>query len=69
MEIQITKQTKIKEISVTEFNVAEINKIKKLKGGATRQKSKAPTFSAHLWGHLSRTNEQFGVVQRSRSSH
>lgn len=69
MEIQITKQTKIKEVSVAEFNVAEINKIKKLKGGAARQKSKAPTFSSHLWGHIPRINEQLGMVKRSRPSH
>ena len=30
----------------------EINKIKKLKGGALRQKSKGPTFRYYLPGHM-----------------
>lgn len=48
MEIQITGNAEISEISVAKFNVTEINKIKKLKGGAIRQNSKAPTFRLDL---------------------
>ena len=57
MEIQITNQTTVKEISVSQFNVSEINKIKKLKGGAIRQNSKAPTFSSYLRGDIPRDDE------------
>lgn len=57
MEIQITNQTTVKEISVSQFNVSEINKIKKLKGGAIRQNSKAPTFSFDLWRDIPRDDE------------
>lgn len=52
MEIRITTQAKIEEISYSEFNVAEVNKIKKLKGGALRQESKAPTFCFDVPGHM-----------------
>ena len=57
MEIQITGQAKIKEVSVKHFNVSEINKIKKLKGGSIRQNSKAPTFSFDLWRDISWNDE------------
>lgn len=57
MEIQITGQPKMQEITASKFNVMEINKIKKLKGGAVRQNSKAPTFSFDLWRYLSRNDE------------
>jgi len=52
MEIQVTNKAVIKEVSTEAFNVAEINKIKKLKGGAIRQDSKAPTFCSYLPGHM-----------------
>lgn len=52
MEIQITGQAKIKEVSVKHFNVAEIDKVKSLKGGAYRQDSKAPTFRFDVPRHL-----------------
>lgn len=58
MEIQVTKQTKIKEIPTEQFNVSQINSIKHLKGGAYRQDSKAPTFSFDLRWYLPRDDEQ-----------
>ena len=57
MEIRITAPIEMAEISATEFNVKEINKIKYLKGGAVRQNSKAPTFSSYLRGDLPRNDE------------
>ena len=57
MEIQIKGQPKMQEITASEFNVMEINKIKKLKGGAVRQNSKAPTFSFDLWRYIPRDDE------------
>ena len=42
MEIQITDQATIREISPDEFNVLQINRIKK-EFGAFRQESKGPT--------------------------
>lgn len=57
MAIQITKPTKVTEITSAQFNVAEINKIKKLKGGAFRQNSKAPTFSFDLRRYVSRDDD------------
>ena len=57
MEIQITGQPKMQEITASKFNVMEINKIKKLKGGAVRQNSKAPTFSFDLWRYVPRDDE------------
>lgn len=57
MEIRITAPIEMAEISATEFNVKEINKIKYLKGGAVRQNSKAPTFSSYLRRDLPRNDE------------
>lgn len=42
MEIRIDPFAEIKEISASEFNVTQINRIKKEYGGL-RQESKAPT--------------------------
>lgn len=42
MEIRLDPGTQIEEISVTEFNVSQINRISKEFGGL-RQESKAPT--------------------------
>lgn len=42
MEIHLNEIAEISEISVTEFNVIQINNIKKEYGGL-RQASKAPT--------------------------
>ena len=42
MALQLTADTTISEISVSEFNVREINRIGE-DHGAIRQKSKAPT--------------------------
>lgn len=42
MEIHVTKVDGIQEIPVAEFNVTQINRIKKEYGGL-RQESKAPT--------------------------
>jgi hypothetical protein len=53
MEIRIDAPAEIEEISVKEFNVTEINRIKKVKGGGLRQESKTPTFRSYLSGHLS----------------
>lgn len=64
MEIQIKGQPKMQEITASEFNVMEINKIKKLKGGAVRQDSKAPTFSFDLRWHLSWDDGQPWVARR-----
>lgn len=52
MEICLTNDTFIEEVSTSEFNVAEINKVKNLKGGAYRQDSKAPTFCVDLSRHM-----------------
>lgn len=57
MEIQINNTANITEISSAAFNVSEINRIKKVKGGAYRQDSKAPTFSFDLWRYLPRDDE------------
>lgn len=61
MEIRIDDSTQIEEISVKEFNVAEINRIKKVKGGGLRQESKTPTFRSYLPGHLSHVDGQPGL--------
>lgn len=42
MEIHVDKIEGIKEISATEFNVTQVNRIKK-EYGSLRQESKAPT--------------------------
>lgn len=42
MEIRVNEIEEITEISVSEFNVTQINRIKKEYGGL-RQESKAPT--------------------------
>ena len=42
MEIRINPGTHIEEIPVSEFNVSQVNRIKKEYGGL-RQDSKAPT--------------------------
>ena len=57
MEIQITNAAVVKEITSSAFNVSEVNRIKKVKGGAYRQNSKAPTFSFDLRRYLSRHDE------------
>lgn len=62
MEIRIEANSTIKEVPHTAFNVAEVNKIKHLKGGAVRQDSKAPTFSFDLRWHLPRHDEQPGLA-------
>ena len=69
MEIQITGQPKMQEITASKFNVMEINKIKKLKGGAVRQNSKAPTFSFDLRRYISRDDEQPWLGRREIQSH
>ena len=43
MEIQLTGDVSITEVSPTQFNTFEINRIKDVEGGAVRQESKAPT--------------------------
>lgn len=62
MEIRIEANSTIKEVPHTAFNVAEVNKIKHLKGGAVRQDSKAPTFSFDLRRYLPRDDEQPGLA-------
>lgn len=52
MEIHLEQGAVIEEISTAAFNVHEINRISKVKGGAIRQDSKAPTFCFDLPGHL-----------------
>lgn len=42
MEIRVNEIEEITEISVSEFNITQINRIKKEYGGL-RQESKAPT--------------------------
>ena len=42
MEIQLTGDLEIEELSTQEFNVIQVNRIKKEHGGL-RQESKAPT--------------------------
>lgn len=69
MEIRITSGDVVKEITTKEFNVAEINKIKKIKGGALRQKSKAPTFSFDLRRYLPRPDEQPGLAHGEGTSY
>ena len=59
----------VRKVTDKEASVAVVNSIKKLKGGAFRQDSKAPTFSSHLRRHIPRVNEQLGMVQRSRPIH
>ena len=69
MEIQITGQPKMQEITASKFNVMEINKIKKLKGGAVRQESKAPTFSFDLRWDTPRDDEKPGLGRSQGQSH
>lgn len=57
MEIHLKNTIEMEEIPISRFNVQEINKIKKLKGGTLRQNSKGPTFSSHLWRYLPRDDE------------
>lgn len=64
MEIRIEADTQIEEISVKEFNVAEVNRIKKVKGGALRQDSKGPTFRSYLSRNLDHSGEQPGILGR-----
>lgn len=61
MEIRIDDVAEIEEISVKEFNVTEINRIKKVKGGGLRQESKTPTFRVDLSGYLSHVDGQLGM--------
>lgn len=68
MEIRIEANSTIKEVSHTAFNVAEVNKIKHLKGGAVRQESKAPTFSFDLWWYLPRNDGQPWMARRKVKS-
>jgi len=56
MEIRLTPDTRIEEITATEFNVQQINSIKHVKGGVYRQKSKTPTFCVDLSRHLSHSH-------------
>ena len=57
MEIRLKNTIEMQEISISSFNVTEINKIKKLKGGTLRQDSKGPTFSFDLRRYLPRHDE------------
>lgn len=64
MEIHITNEAQIEEISIAAFNVSEIDKVKSLKGGAYRQDSKAPTFCSYVPRHLDDDGKKPGLVRR-----
>lgn len=57
MEVLLEPGSEIEQISVTEFNKAQINSIGK-KGGELRSKSKAPTFCSHLPRYRPHSDEQ-----------